>query len=227
MDQLSVACSLASCFAIMWVRIRLLLNIDHRDVSEKSMARTSPRNAMERFVSLLLLNHDFWGLVMRLMIRYTSATISSCNNDQVELYSEMNHDRLLGSKRSCLEISLVGSFVRVVTVELHLCRLVACDKFKGLPSEIHRVLFCDGIGSKLISMYQWTLFFVSAGLKNASDGAERTSLSTLLSFMHVYLSISCNKDTRSENGIQLGSSAFFQYSQTGDLPPPSRSSSSL
>jgi hypothetical protein len=114
-DQLSVACSIASLLAMLWVKIRLVTSVDLHNTHEKLVTRATSRNAMERFISMLLLNDDFWGLLMRLITRYTSVNISSSHHDQVEIYLGKYPDRQNATKRTCLEISLVSSCLRIVS----------------------------------------------------------------------------------------------------------------
>ena len=151
---------------------------------------------------------------MRLITRYTNVNISSSNHDQVEFYLGQYPDRQNVTKGACLEISLVSSCLRMVTVELQSTRN---DKYKVLPSVIHRSLLCDGDGNKMISLHQLTLFFTNSYHKIISDMAESTGLSSLLSFVYVYLSIFCNKEAVNADGIFLASSTFFPYSQAQDI----------
>jgi hypothetical protein len=69
----------------------------------------------------------------------------------------------------------------------------------------------------MISLHQWTLFFVNSYHEIISDGAESTGLSSLLSFVQVYLSIFCNKEVMNSDGIPLVPSSFFPYSQAEDI----------
>lgn len=213
-DQLSVACSIASFLAVLWVKIRLVTSIDPHSTHEKLVTRSTSRGAMEHFISILLLNDDFWGLLMRLMSRYTNVNISLSNRDQVEFYLGQFPDRQNATKRTCLEIRLVSSCLRMVTVELQSTRN---DKYKVLPSVILRSLLCDGGGNKMISLYQLTVFFTNSYHKIISDMAESTGLSSLLSFVHVYLSIFCNKEAVNADGTLLAPSTFFPYSQAQDI----------
>ena len=217
-EQLSLACAIASCIASIWGRIRSTIRIGGCDVEEKDPLNSPSLDLLERLVSLLLLNSDFFGLLLKLIFQTANNMKHSLSDGyQLEVSSLSQEIQPDDVSMISLELNVVASCISIITAELHLSGAKSADEYNSLPSEVKKNLFSENASSVSCNLHRLTYFFTFTSSVLTNYGLEISASSTWNSFLQVYFSFILRKEASDKQKATFSSLGFFPYSQTGDI----------